>query len=406
MKKARVPKILYVGPGQPELVSSKYYEYEDNSLEVHYEESDENVDSLLTTFKPDAIVTVGESDSFFQNLCKQPYEIRKKWIHFTTVPSDIGQQAYSCAMNQILSLDNTKLISYFTPTYNTGVKIQEAYRSLVEQTYGNWEWVIVDDSTDNGKTLSIVKEIASTDSRVRVYSFEEKSKGIIGESKYRAAALCRGFLLAELDHDDLLTDNCTLDLYNASQAFPDAGFFYNDTVEVDENGQSLTYPDGFACEYGKYYKHHYRGHVWDVSLTPNINPKTIRHIVGIPNHIRAWRRETYFAVGGHNRDLSIADDYELVVRTFLHTRFCKIPKLGYIQNLRFEGNEQNTHDIARADIQRRVRTIADHYNEAINRRFKELGVVDWIYETGIYNFFEVPSRFGEDEKYVNYIFTE
>ena len=406
MSKSRVPKILYIGPNQPELKSEKYYSYEDDSLEVHYKENDNNIQELLYSFKPDAIITVGKSEKVFENLYNQPYEVRKKWIHFTSILPDLGQRAYSCAMHQILSLDNSRLVSYFTPTYNTGDKIHDVYQSLIQQTYNNWEWVIVDDSTDEGKTLSIVKTISSIDPRVKVYSFDEKSKGIIGESKYRAASLCRGYLLAELDHDDLLTENCTQDLINASTVFPDAGFFYTDYVEINQYNQSLTYAEGFACGYGQYYKQYYKGFEWDVNLTPNINPKTIRHIVGIPNHIRAWRRDVYFAVGGHNRDLAIADDYELIIRTFLYTKFCKIPKLGYIQNLRFEGDEQNTHDVSRADIQRRVRTIADHYNEAINKRFNELGVKDWIYESGVYNFFEVPCRYGNDENYVNYIFTQ
>ena len=302
-------------------------------------------------------------------------------------------------MHQILSLDNSQLISYFTPSYNTGVKLYDTYISLVNQTYNNWEWVVVDDSNDDGKTLSIAKNIASVDPRVKVYSFEEKSKGNIGESKYRAATLCRGYLLAELDHDDLLTENCTMDLYEASQRYPDAGFFYTDCVEVNQYQQSLTYGEGFACGYGQYYKLNN----WDVCKQPNINPKTIRHIVGVPNHVRAWRREVYFETGGHNRDLTIADDYELVVRTFLKTKFCKIPKLGYIQYIISSGDGQNTHDVSRADIQRRVRTIASHYNEAIKDRFEELGVTDWVYEANI-DPISVPSRYEDEEGYVNYIF--
>ena len=80
----------------------------------------------------------------------------------------------------MLTNDNSKMISYFTPSYNTGVKIYDTYMSLKAQTYLDWEWVIVDDSNDNGKTLQIIKNIASIDPRVRVYSFEEKSGGVIG----------------------------------------------------------------------------------------------------------------------------------------------------------------------------------------------------------------------------------
>jgi O-antigen biosynthesis protein len=403
-KKAKVPKILYVGKDKPHLESNHNKDFEDCSLEVKYVINDENINEVIASFKPDSIITIGESDSKFSNLHSNVYDVRKRWINKTEVDDTIGQDVYHCAMHQILTNDNSKMISYFTPSYNTGVKIYDTYMSLKAQTYHDWEWVIVDDSSDEGKTLQIIKNIALTDPRVKVYSFDEKSGGVIGEAKYRAASLCRGYLLAELDHDDFLTDNCTMDLFNATQAFPDAGFFYNDSVEVTPFFESLTYSEGFAMGYGKYKKYQYQNHLWDVVDTCNINPKTIRHIVGIPNHVRAWRRETYFAIGGHNREISIADDYELVVRTFLHTKMVKIPKLGYIQFIHAKGNEQNSHDIARADIQRRVRTIMEHYHEAIAKRFKELGVEDWVYNSPEYHPWEVPCRWGDEEGYVNEIF--
>jgi len=405
-KKAKVPKVLYIGPGNPHLESIHNKNFEDTSLDVKYLSNDDNVNEIISSVRPDSIVTIGESDSQFSNLHNNIYDVRKRWFNGTEVNDITGHNAYYCAMHQMLTNDNSKMISYFTPSYNTGVKIYDTYMSLKAQTYLDWEWVIVDDSNDNGKTLQIIKNIASIDPRVRVYSFEEKSGGIIGEAKYRAASLCRGYLLAELDHDDLLTDNCTMDLYNASQAFPDAGFFYNDSVEVNQWFQSLTYGEGFAMGYGKYEKVQYKNYVWDVAVTCNINPKTIRHIVGIPNHVRAWRRETYFAIGGHNRELSIADDYELIIRTFLHTKMVKIPKLGYIQFLHFKGDEQNSHDIARADIQRRVRTIMEHYHEAIAKRFEELGVEDWVYNQKDKYPWEVPCRWGNEEGYVNEIFLD
>ena len=403
-KKAKVPKVLYIGKDEPHLESIHNKAFEDCSLDVKYITNDENVNEIIASFKPDSIITVGENDSKFPNLYNNVYDVRKRWVNVSEVDDLTGHNAYYCAMHQMLTNDNSKMISYFTPSYNTGVKLYDTYMSLVAQTYKDWEWVIVDDSNDNGKTLQIARNIASIDPRVKVYSFDEKSGGVIGEAKYRAASLCRGYLLVELDHDDLLTDNCTMDLYNASQAFPDAGFFYNDSVEVNQWFQCLTYSEGFAMGYGKYEKVQYKNYIWDVAVAPNINPKTIRHIVGVPNHVRAWRRETYFAVGGHNRELSIADDYELIVRTFLHTKMVKIPKLGYIQFLHFKGDEQNSHDIARADIQRRVRTIMEHYNEQISKRFEELGVKDWVFESKDLYPWEVPSRYGDEEGYVNEIF--
>ena len=99
----------------------------------------------------------------------------------------------------------------------------------------------------------------------------------------------------------------------------------------------------FAFGYGTYYKETF-GKEFDVANTPNINPKTIRHIVGVPNHVRAWRRNVYFEIGCQNRGLAIADDYELVVRTFLKTKMCRIRKLVIFSSCTMDSRQQ-THRI-------------------------------------------------------------
>ena len=405
--KPRVPKVLYIGEDTPQLKSIKYADYEDDSLIVKHVKNDNTIDNDMIEFKPDSIISISQ-DYFndYKNLCEKPVYVRNKWINLDEYESNVGEIAYNCAMHNMLRADYDTTVSFFTPIYNTKEKLWKTYESVRNQTYPNWEWVIVNDSSDNGKTLKIALEIASQDFRVKVYDFREKSGGIIGESKYRAATLTRGKWLAELDHDDYLMPDCARYIIEASVRFRDAGFIYTDSVELDENHNSMTYPDGFCFGYGKYRKEYHYGKTWDVVDSANINPKTIRHIVGVPNHIRAWRRDIYFSVGGHNRDLAIADDYELIVRTFLKTKFVRIPKLGYLQYIYHNANGRNTHDLSRADIQRRVRSIMYFYNDAINERFKELGVFDYAYDENKDNPLNVESRFGEKENYVNYIYND
>ena len=405
--KPRVPKVLYIGEDTPQLKSIKYADYEDDSLIVKHVKNDDTIDNDMIEFKPDSIISISQ-DYFndYKNLCEKPVYVRNKWINLDEYESNVGEIAYNCAMHNMLRADYDTTVSFFTPIYNTKEKLWKTYESVRNQTYPNWEWVIVNDSSDNGKTLKIALEIASQDFRVKVYDFREKSGGIIGESKYRAATLTRGKWLAELDHDDYLMPDCARYIIEASVRFRDAGFIYTDSVELDENHNSMTYPDGFCFGYGKYRKEYHYGKTWDVVDSANINPKTIRHIVGVPNHIRAWRRDVYFEVGGHNRDLAIADDYELIVRTFLKTKFVRIPKLGYLQYIYHNANGRNTHDLSRADIQRRVRSIMYFYNDAINERFKELGVFDYAYDENKDNPLNVESRFGEKENYVNYIYND
>ena len=401
---AKVPKILYIGEETPELKSAFYASYESQDLDVEYIKDDSNIFEDLARVKPIAIVSAYKNPEDLKILWEAPYEFRKMWINVDPEDSLAGEKAYNCAMTTMMNFDNSKLISYFTPAYNTGEKLFMTYSSLRDQTYIDWEWVIVNDSNDGGATLKVANLIASKDPRVRVFDITPKSGGNIGEVKWRAATLCRGYILAELDHDDYLVPTCTADLYNASQAFKDAGFFYTDSAEIDQNWNSLSYPDGFALGYGRYVNESVLDKTFKVAVSSNINPKTIRHIVGVPNHVRAWRRETYFEIRGHCRDLAIADDYELIVRTFLKTKMVRIPRLGYLQFIYNNGNVMNSHDLSRKDIQRRVRSIAWHYKEQIKNRFEELGYKDWAYDENPNDPLSVPSRFGPEEGYVNEIF--
>ena len=407
----KLPRILYIGPGEPVIKTTKILDYEDDNLEVRYTKDDTNIRKTISSFKPDAIVTRGKSSSDFKYLSTLPLQFRRKWINIDNDEDlkNIGDIAYNVSENAMLdptNMDDHSMISFTTPIYNTGVKLLNTYNSVAAQTYENWEWVLMNDSTDGGKTLKIAEQIAENDPRVKIYDFREKSGGIIGEVKWRANAMARGYIIAELDHDDLLAVTCAQDLHNAAQKHPECGFFYGDTAEVNEQWQNQKYGPGFALGYGNYRDEEYQGRMLSPANQQNINPKTIRHIVGVPNHIRAWRRSTYFKIGGHNRSLTVVDDYELIIRTFLNTIMCKIPKLSYIQFLYSNQGHRNTHDLSRADIQRRTRTIAARYNEQIKERFEELGQHDWAYEENPNWPINAKSRFGKEEGAVNITYTD
>lgn len=390
-KKTSAPKVLYIGEGKPELKSQVHLGYEDTSLNVYYNEPVDEVD-------PDAIITVGGSYEEQIHLMSAPLDIRRRWVHFEEAPENLGEIAYNVAMNYILNTPIPK-VSFFTPAYNTPIdRLIRLYNSIRTQTSHDWEWVIVNDSPKNKSLSEELYLLSQFDSRVRVFTFKKPSGGVIGDVKYKAASLCRGDIIAEVDHDDELTPKCCEYLIEASEAHPECGFFYTNCRELDEQGNILKYPDGFAFGYGGYNEE-------GDSICVGVNPKTIRHIVGVPNHIRAWRKQVYHAVGGHNRRLTIADDYELIVRTFLKTKFCHIQALGYIQYIYNNETGQNTHDATRGDIQRRVRSIMYHYNHDIAQRFFELGVDDWAYADNPTNPLLSKSRFGKKEKAVDIKFT-
>jgi len=91
------------------------------------------------------------------------------------------------------------LVSVIMPAYNTEQYIGDSIQSVLDQTYTNWELLVVDDgSTD--KTAEIVGAFTDTDSRVK-YFFQPNG----GQSKARNIGIqkARGSLLAFLDSDDL-----------------------------------------------------------------------------------------------------------------------------------------------------------------------------------------------------------
>lgn len=90
------------------------------------------------------------------------------------------------------------LVSIITPSYNTAAYIGNTIRSVLAQTYPNWEMIIVDDcSTDN--TDEVVA--AFHDSRIRYLKNKQNSGAAI--SRNRALREAKGRWIAFLDSDDL-----------------------------------------------------------------------------------------------------------------------------------------------------------------------------------------------------------
>ncbi|APY09812.1 glycosyl transferase family 2 [Seonamhaeicola sp. S2-3] len=97
----------------------------------------------------------------------------------------------------------TPLVSIITPFKNTEVYLNECLNSILNQTYTNWELLIIDDhSTDN--SFQLVKEFASKDTRIKL--FKNNGKGIIAALKL-AFKNSSGQLITRMDSDDIMLPN-------------------------------------------------------------------------------------------------------------------------------------------------------------------------------------------------------
>jgi glycosyltransferase involved in cell wall biosynthesis len=354
---------------------------EASGFDVHTFDDDAQLEQILVDLRPQVLVSFGQPETYHR-LWAAPLDVRLRWINIDdplTPPETVADRIMETYIGNVTEerFPASPLVSVFTPTYLTGEKIKRPLQSLLSQSYAEWEWIIFDDSPDDGRTFSQMAEIAGTDRRISAYRADRPS-GSIGEVKRRACGLARGAILLELDHDDALTPGAIASVVEAFREFPDAGFFYTDCAEVFENGESATYGEGWGMGFGSYRVEQLDGKDYVVTNYPSVNAKTIRHIVGVPNHLRAWTKEAYWRSGGHNPDVPVGDDYELLIRTFLTTRMVHIQRFGYIQyhNNSSSGNTQRHRN---AEIQRMVRYFADHYNKRIHKRFRELGVDDFIW---------------------------
>ncbi len=108
-------------------------------------------------------------------------------------------------MNFELSTLNP-LVSIIIPTYNRAHLIGETLQSVLDQTYQNWECIVVDDlSTDN--TDEVLKSWTEKDNRFKYFKRHREPKGAptcrnIGLDK------AEGEYVMFLDSDDLLADFC------------------------------------------------------------------------------------------------------------------------------------------------------------------------------------------------------
>lgn len=95
-------------------------------------------------------------------------------------------------------MNQSDLISIIIPTYNQANFLKNAIQSVLDQTYTNWELIIVDNySTDS--TEEIINQFK--DSRIK--KFQIKNNGIVAISRNVGIKMANGTWVAFLDSDDI-----------------------------------------------------------------------------------------------------------------------------------------------------------------------------------------------------------
>lgn len=96
------------------------------------------------------------------------------------------------------------LVSIITPMYNSEKYILETYESIKNQTYKNWEWIVIDDNSQD-KSIEIVEKIKEEDQRVILLKNDKNIRA--AGSRNKGLDIAKGEYITFIDSDDLWDDN-------------------------------------------------------------------------------------------------------------------------------------------------------------------------------------------------------
>jgi glycosyltransferase involved in cell wall biosynthesis len=128
------------------------------------------------------------------------------------------------------------LVSVLMPVYNAEPYLGEAIRSIINQSFNDFELVICNDgSTDRSKKI-----IQSFDDKRIVYIENEKNIGIIG-SRNKMVSIAKGDFLAVMDSDDLSSPHRLEKQVKFLKANPQYGICGSWAIKINQNNKRLGY---------------------------------------------------------------------------------------------------------------------------------------------------------------------
>ncbi len=202
---------------------------------------------------------------------------------------------------------NSVLVSIGIPFYNSEKFLEFAITSVINQSYSNWELLLLDDgSTDN--SLMIAKSYGKIDQRIKIIN-DGKNKGLPTRLN-ELSQLSKGEFYVRMDADDIMHPERVLQQINFLKNHSEVDLVGSGLISIDNDNNILgirgnnqkkeyTISDMIAGQW---------------SVHPTIAGKT------------SWFKEN-----NYDTSLKRAQDFDLWIRTINHSNFAKIsyPYLYY-----------------------------------------------------------------------------
>ena len=128
------------------------------------------------------------------------------------------------------------LFSLVTPVFNPPIlALDECIKSVLSQSMTDWEWCIADDASTDPNVFSVLRKLASKDSRVKL--IQRELNGGIVEASNSALDIATGDFIVLLDHDDSLHPKALEVVAATIQSNANVDYIYSDEDKVDETGK-------------------------------------------------------------------------------------------------------------------------------------------------------------------------
>jgi len=198
----------------------------------------------------------------------------------------------------------TPLISVLTPVHDPPVRmLEEAIRSVREQTFADWELCLVDDGSTNPEVIAALERHAAFDSRIRLKRRE--TAGGISAATNAALQIATGEYVALLDHDDTLAPDALQHVAERIRADPTMDMIYSDEDVVGDAGLIEHHPK------------------------PGWSPEHMSALM-YTCHLGVYRRALAADIGGFRSAFDGCQDYDFVLRLMERTdRIAHIPRTLY-----------------------------------------------------------------------------
>jgi glycosyltransferase involved in cell wall biosynthesis len=220
------------------------------------------------------------------------------------------------------------LVSVIIPAYNAESYIGQALESALCQTYGNLEFIVVDDGSQDN-TAGVVADIARRDKRVKLL---QQTNGGVAKARNLAIKNSSGEYVAPLDADDIwFPEKIERQVQSMEDGGPSVGLVYASSVHVDEHSGALVGADPLW---------HVEGNVFQTLIYINFTGNASVPLI---------RRACFQQVGGYNiwlkeQGAQGCEDWDLLLRIAEHYEFRAVR--DYLVRYRAVANSMSRNSMA------------------------------------------------------------